>query len=224
MFQPALSIRLGALRRKRLRVRTRRLVLPCPGRRPGRWRHRLPSPLRPFREKGGRAANPKSRFWGRCPQTPALAVWQKGKANRLSLRARVLRSTPSRGFRGISSLPRSARSVRYSTFPLTAFPLHPGRRRCRIPAFLKWPGVGAEGAAPPTREPHGHGNPAQRCRAYNQRRANEGAGASAPASSLAAKPLVARHSPCQGERGIPEPRSGEDMPRKPLDMGVSGAV
>ena len=28
-------------------------------------------------------------------------------------------------------------------------------RRSRIPAFLKWPGVGAEGAAPPTREPYG---------------------------------------------------------------------
>ena len=38
-----------------------------------------------------------------------------------------------------------------------------------------------------------------RARAYNQRRANEGAGASAPASSLAAKPVIARARSCQGD-------------------------
>ena len=170
---------------------------------------RAPALFALFGKKGRPGGNPKnqSRVGGAAPSapTPALAVWQRETAGRFP-RGQVWRSTPSRGFRGICSL--ASLSPLFHV-PLDCVPaLCPcgctrGRSAEPDSCFLEvaggWCGGGG---APYPRALRSMKPSAAVPRVQSAGALTRGAGASAPASSLAAAPLIARHSPSQGERGI----------------------
>ena len=95
---------------------------PCPGRCPDRWRHRFPSPLRPFWKKRAAGRHPQKPIAGRgrCPlrTNPRTRRGAEGNGRPFPSRA----SVALHSVKGLSRHILAAARLRYSTFPLTAFP------------------------------------------------------------------------------------------------------
>ena len=95
---------------------------PCPGRCPDRWRHRFPSPLRPFWKKRAAGRQPQKPIAGRgrCPLRTNPRTRRVAEGNGRPFPSRA--SVALHSVKGLSRHILAAARLRYSTFPLTAFP------------------------------------------------------------------------------------------------------